>query len=277
MTPEESQAAGAMLPVVHEVLRVDRETDDTVTLSLAARDTPLAAPDPGQFNMLWAPGVGEVPISLAGQVGDHLVHTVRAVGAVTSALCALQRGDQLGVRGPFGRGWGLEDAEGRDILIVAGGLGLAPLRPVIDAVRADRSRYGRVAVIIGSRAPDALLYTEELADWAADLDARITVDVAPPGWRGDVGAVTALLGAVTTRPDRELAFVCGPEIMMRVVANAITERGTAAEDVRVSLERNMHCGIGQCGRCQLGPLLLCQDGPVASWDEANPLLAVSGR
>ncbi len=270
-------AAGDMLPAIYEVLAIDAETDDTATLSLGPCDRPIAPPEPGQFNMLWVPGVGEVPISLAGRTGDHLEHTIRAVGAVTSALCELRPGDKLGVRGPFGQGWGLDAAVGRDVLVVAGGLGLAPLRPVIQALLTDRTRFGKVAVLVGSRSPDGLLYTDEFPEWASELGARVTVDVASPGWREDVGAVTGLLPTVSTRPDREVAFVCGPEIMMRIVARAITERGTPVSDVRVSLERNMHCGIGHCGRCQLGAAFLCQDGPVVSWDVADSLLAVSGR
>jgi len=266
-----------MLPAVYEVVDSVAETADTVTLSLATSDVPMPIPAPGQFNMLWAPGVGEVPISVAGRCGDQLEHTIRSVGAVTGSLSALTSGDQLGVRGPYGRGWNLHDAHGSDVLVVAGGLGLAPLRPVVHEILADRDRYGRVAVIVGARSPDLLLYADEVAAWADQLDVRVTVDSAAPGWRGDVGSVMPLLAAVDTRPEREVAFVCGPEIMMRAVASALTERGTSPADIRVSLERNMHCGIGQCGRCQLGPMLLCQSGPVVSWAEATPLLAVVGR
>lgn len=270
-------APGPMVPAVYEVVTVVAETADTVTLELEPTVDAVPVPVPGQFNMLWVPGIGEVPISLAGIPGGHLVHTIRAVGAVTSALCAMRPGDQLGVRGPFGKGWGLERAVGRDILVVAGGLGLVPLRPLIHDVIENRREYGHVSVLVGARSPDGLVYGEEIDEWARSVDVAVTVDVAGPGWKGHVGAVTDLLPGARSRPGREVAFVCGPEIMMRVVAASVVERGTVDGDVLVSLERNMHCGIGHCGRCQLGSAFLCKDGPVVAWSETSPLLAVRGR
>jgi len=266
-----------MVPNVYEVVRFERENDDTATLELEPRDRPIAPPAPGQFNMLWVPAIGEVPISLAGVEGHRLVHTIRSVGAVTSALCELRPGDQLGVRGPFGRGWGLASAVGHDVLIVAGGLGLVPLRPLIRDLVADRDRFGEATLLVGARTPDGLVYPDELERWRGSMNVAVTVDIARSGWVGHVGVVTDLLKLSTTRPGHEIAFVCGPEIMMRVVAAAIVDRGTPAENVEVSLERNMHCGIGHCGRCQLGAAILCQDGPVVAWNSANPVLAIRGR
>lgn len=267
------------LPRLCRVTRVRRETRDTVTLDLVPADgNPLPPFTPGQFQMLYAFGVGEVPISLSGDPGrsDRRTHTVRAVGAVTRALARLRPGDPVGVRGPFGRGWPLKGAEGMDLVLVAGGLGLAPLRPALYAVLARRSAFGRVALLYGARTPADLLYRRELERWRgrADLQVEVTVDRADPSWRGDVGAVPRLLERVPLEPGKTLALLCGPEGMMRFTARALLERGVPPERVFVSLERNMQCAVALCGHCQLGPTLVCRDGPVYSWKEVEPLLGV---
>lgn len=252
------------------------ETGDTVTLMLRPAAEPVPAPGPGQFTMLYAYGVGEVPVSVSGcGAAGGLVQTIRSVGAVTRALCAAVPGDMIGVRGPFGAGWQVGRAEGRDMLIVAGGIGLAPLRPVVLAALAERARYDRVVLLVGARSPADLIYVRELETWRVrGADVRVTVDRGVAGWNGHVGVVTALIEDAVADPAWTAAFVCGPEIMMRLTAQALADRGVPAADIQVSLERNMQCGTALCGHCQLGPLLLCRDGPVVSYAEAAPLVAV---
>jgi NAD(P)H-flavin reductase len=282
------RTCGPMVPQRHRVRAVRRELADTVTLALEpvegrAGDGLHAGGRcaPGQFNMLWAFGAGEVPISVSELIGaDGMVrHTVRAVGMTTAALGEAEVGDVIGVRGPFGIGWDLDAARDRDVVIMAGGIGLAPLRPVVSAVLAERRTFGSVAVLAGSRSPDAVLYHDELRAWTerTDLDTWVTVDHAGRDWWGEVGVVTGLLDHVSFDPAATVAFVCGPEIMVRFAAAALIARGVAPPSIQVSLERNMHCAVAHCGRCQLGPTLVCRDGPVYPYDVAGPLLAVRGR
>jgi anaerobic sulfite reductase subunit B len=264
-----------MIPSRYRIGRRVEETADTVTFALTPLDCPLPEPSPGQFHMLYAFGVGEVPISVSGRL-SHTVHqhTLRAVGAVTRALHDAQPGTVLGVRGPFGRGW-TPPTTGHDLIIVAGGIGLAPLRPVIQHAMANRSLYGRVTVVIGARSPADLLYLREYPRWeAGGIAVHSTVDAAGPGWHGHVGVVTTLLPGLVDDPASTSAMLCGPEVMMRFAARALMDQGVAPEAVQVSLERNMRCGIGECGHCQLGPLLVCRDGPVTGYDLAQPLLSV---
>ena len=266
-----------MAPVPYRVRSRVQENADSVTLCLEPVAAGVAAPAPGEFNMLYAFGIGEVAISVSGDASDGiLTHTIRSVGAVSAALCAAEPGSTLGVRGPFGTSWGLAGAAGRDLVIVAGGVGLAPLRPVVLGALADRDRYGRVVLIAGSRAQRDFLYAGELAAWQSDprLETHLTVDVPIQGWAGETGFVTEPLRRLSLDPQRTTAFLCGPEAMMRFGAQALLAKGLAAKDIRVSLERNMQCGAGWCGHCQLGPLLLCRDGPVVGYDVARPLLEV---
>lgn len=269
---------GPMVPLGYRVTDRREDTADSVTLSLVPIDDSIDDPEPGQFTMLYVFGVGEVPISVSGcpRQDGVLMHTVRAVGATSRALCRLGPGSAVGVRGPFGVGWDVSSAEGSDVLIVAGGIGLAPLRPVIREVLAGRERFGHVAILIGARSPDELLYADEIARWRAlpDVHVEITVDAATHGWTGNVGLVTTLLERLPTTPSLTTAFVCGPEVMMRVVARNIVDSGADAGKVRLSLERNFQCAVRQCGHCQLGPLFVCADGPVVSWTTAAGLLAV---
>lgn len=268
-----------MLPTPYRVERVWAETDDTFTLALApdAGGAPRAFA-PGQFNMLYQFGVGEVPISISGDPeGDALLHTVRAVGGVTGAMRRLERGSMVGVRGPFGEPWPGERAEGGDVLIVAGGIGLAPLRPLIYRLLARRDRYRRALLLYGARTPTDLLYREELQSWSAGdaLDVAITVDGADESWSGRVGMVTTLIGRAAFDPAHATAYVCGPEVMMRFVARELLKRGMAESDIFVSLERNMKCALGHCGHCQYGPYFVCKDGPVFPYARVRPLLALS--
>ncbi len=271
--------ADATVPVAHRVLHRVEEADDTATLVLEPVDAPLAAPRPGQFHMMWAFGVGEVPISVSaiGPAGT-LSHTVRAVGPVTAALVATPPGGVIGLRGPFGTGWPLEDAAGRHVVLVAGGLGIAPLRPALAHLLARRSSFGRAAVLVGARSPSGLLFTAELeAAREHDVQVEVTVDHAMRPWVGDVGVVTELVPRVDLDADAAAAMVCGPELMMRLTVRALLERGLAPERIAVALERNMQCAIGTCGHCQLGPLFVCRDGPVLTWPRVATSLGVRER
>jgi anaerobic sulfite reductase subunit B len=269
-------APAPMRPVPYVVTSRHAETPDTVTLMLRPAGHPIEPPRPGQFTMLYAFGVGEVPVSVSGSGrGDVLVQTIRAVGAVTRALCAAAPGATIGVRGPFGTDWRLSIADGRDALIVAGGIGLAPLRPVVLAALDQRARYDRVVLLIGARSPEDMIFTRELETWRRrGADVRVTVDHGRDGWDGHVGLVTSLIEHAIADPAATAAFVCGPEIMMRLSADMLVRCGVPAADIRVSLERNMRCGAALCGHCQLGPLLLCRDGPVVSYAEAAPLVVI---
>ncbi|MCP3988271.1 MAG: Ni/Fe hydrogenase subunit gamma [Actinomycetia bacterium] len=282
MHPETRQAPtppGPMTPRMYEVVSRRQELADTVTLDLAPLDEGCDPPGAGQFNMLWAFGVGEAPISVAGFEAGTLTHTIRRVGAVSTALVEASPGDQIGVRGPYGTGWGLDQARGRDVLVLAGGLGLAPVRPIITSVLAERPAFGRAVVLIGARSPDTLLYRDEIEEWRGrlDIDIEVTVDSATPEWRGDVGVVTRLVGRAPVDPTNTVAFVCGPEVMMRFSALAVTDLGVAPSAVQLSMERNMHCAIGHCGHCQLGSSFICKDGPVLDWPQVEALLRVRER
>lgn len=269
-----------MVPLPYRVAARTQDTADTATLLLEPQAEGIPTPAPGQFNMLWAFGVGEAPISLAGvEPPGKFLHTIRTVGAVTAALCAADVGDVVGVRGPHGTGWQVARAQGRDVLVVAGGLGLAPVRPIITEVLENRAQYGRVTLLVGARTPADLLYGEELEAWSTrdDLEVGITVDSADRAWRGEVGVVTRLMERCELDGGRTVAFVCGPEVMMRFAAVAATDLGVSPERVFLSMERNMHCAIGHCGHCQLGPHFICKGGPVLSWPVLEPLMRVRSR
>jgi NAD(P)H-flavin reductase len=267
-------------PAPFRVLERRHETHDTWTLRLApVGDGPArAAFAPGQFAMLFAFGAGEAPISVSAVEDDGvLVHTVRAVGAVTRALCAAEPGAALGVRGPFGTAWPLAEAEGRDVVIVAGGIGLAPLRPVVHELLTHRERYGDVSILYGGRSPEELLYVHEVERWRGrfDVSVEVIVDAADSGWHGRVGVVTRLIPRATFDPDNTVAMMCGPEVMMRFAAPALQDSGLGEDRIWLSLERSMECAVGHCGHCQLGPLFICKDGPVLRHDVVAPLMRVA--
>jgi len=264
-----------MVPRVARVQARRRETHDTWTLAI---DAGGMAFQPGQFNMLYVFGIGEIPVSVSGDPGDAgpLLHTVRAVGDVSQAVTRLKPGDVLGLRGPYGTVWPVAESSGSDIVVVAGGLGLAPLRPAISRLLAERERYGRIAVLYGTRSPADILFRGEIERWRRRLDIAIevTVDHADMAWHGNVGVVTKLIGRVGFDPDHAVALICGPEIMMRFTAAALETAGVAPERIFLSLERNMKCAVGQCGHCQFGPTLVCRDGAVMRYDRVRSLLTV---
>ncbi len=269
-----ASVADPMIPRVARVVRRKREIADVVTLEIDGGAFDFA---PGQFNMLTAFGVGEAAISVSGDPDNsaRLVHTIRAVGAVSRALTELHVGEPIGLRGPFGRGWPMVEAEGRDVIVVAGGLGLAPLRPALYRLFAEREKYGRILLLFGARSPADILFRDELEAWRGRLDMEVeaTVDHARGDWRGNVGVVTTLLSRAQFDAASALAMLCGPEIMMRFVANALLERGVAQERVYLSMERNMKCAIGWCGHCQFGPVFICRDGPVFPYSQLRGLIA----
>ena len=271
-------APDPMRPRRARVAAVRAETPGVATLELAPLDPLGEPPAPGQFNMLYAFGIGEAAISVSGPGDGPLTHTIRDVGAVFRALAGMQPGDVVGVRGPFGAGWPLAAQAGRRLVVVAGGLGLAPLRGAILAALADPGRFPAPALVYGARAPSGVLYAGEFAAWEArGLRVLTTVDRPAPGWTGAVGVVTARLGEALagTHPARVSAFVCGPEVMMRFAARALTDLGVAADRVWLSMERNMKCALRVCGRCQWGPDFVCRDGPVVRWDRVAARIADS--
>jgi NAD(P)H-flavin reductase len=277
MGPVPSDSA-ALLPRPFRVRQTRREIADVRTLTLEAADGggPIRF-RPGQFTMVYAFGIGEVPLSISGDPAapGALVHTVRAVGAATRAICGVRKGGVLGVRGPFGVPWPIEAAVGRDVVVMAGGLGLAPLRPLVHEIVARRAAFGRVVVLIGARTPAALLFSRETELWRAhDLDVRATVDAGDPAWRGEVGVITTLIPRVAFTPARTTAFVCGPETMMRFSAADLVHRGVAPASIFLSLERNMKCAVGVCGHCQFGPAFVCKDGPVFPFSRIEALLRI---
>jgi NAD(P)H-flavin reductase len=267
-----------MAPERFRVTGRRQETADTWTLELEPLDRAGGFPFlPGQFTMLYAFGAGEVPISISGDPGapERLVHTVRAVGAASGAICGTDTGRMLGVRGPFGSHWPVGDAAGQDVVVVAGGIGLAPLRPVVYEVLSARERFGRALLLYGGRDPEQLLYSAELDQWRErGLEVEVTVDIAPAGWPGRVGVVPGLIERAGFEPSAATAFVCGPEAMIRFSAEALIGRGMAPDRVYVSMERNMKCAVGHCGHCQLGPEFVCRDGPVFTFERMRAAFRV---
>ncbi len=277
MTPCATETT--MMTVPCRVERVVRETSDTFTLDLkppsgasreGARGFSFA---PGQFNMLYVFGAGEIPISISGDPDrpDQLIHTTRAVGVVTKAMRNLKPGDQLGVRGPYGSAWPVERARGHDVVIVAGGIGLAPLRPAIYRILARRGEFGKVVLLYGARTQEDILFKKELSRWAGrfDIDVYVTVDRATANWRGNVGVVTTLIKKAPYDPFDAMAMVCGPEVMMRYAVQELLKRGLAERNVHLSMERNMKCGVGLCGHCQCGPVFICREGPVFPYERVR--------
>lgn len=262
-----------LLPVRAIITDIQGETNDTKTYSLLIDDTSYTA-KPGQFNMVGYPGVGEAPISLSSIASEgSFQHTIRSVGRVTEFIDDFKEGDAMYVRGPYGTCWPLDDAKGNDILLVAGGVGLAPLRPVVQEILRRRDSFGEVTLIYGSRSPDSMLFIKEIETWKKDMAVFLTVDEVLPGmkWDYEIGLVTQLLDKATFNPVKTFAFICGPEIMMLFVSRGLFIRGFLPSRVYVSLERRMKCGIAQCGHCQHGGKFICRDGPVFLYRDVSRL------
>jgi len=266
-----------MTPVMHRVISNVSETADTATLTFEPLNDGLPKGEWGQFNMIWAEGIGEAPISFSRvPVDNTVVHTIRAVGSVTKALCALRPGEYVGLRGPFGAGWPIQAARGHDIVLVAGGIGLAPLRPVVHEILENREDYDKVTLVIGARTAHDIPFLDEVHRWRTGglLKVRITVDQDCSHWNGNVGIVTNELHRVVIDDPGSVAMICGPEIMMRFVCKQLEDSGFARDNILVTMERNMRCGLGLCGHCQLGAKFICTDGPVMNWVDAGPLIGV---
>ena len=268
----DTQIHDPMLPHLCRIVEQRQDHADTFTLTMQPVDG-ASAFAPGQFNMLYVFGVGEIPISVSGDptVQNRLVHTTRSVGTVTSVMSELHDGDMLGVRGPFGNQWPVEAARGHDVVLIAGGIGLAPLRPALYELLNNRGDYGKIVLLYGARTQEEILYREELEQWRArfDMEVYVTVDRATGDWHGNVGVVTTLVSRAPFAPDETVAMICGPEVMMRFTVQALQKRGLPVERTYVSMERNMKCGVGICGRCQYGPFFICRDGPVFRFDHVQ--------
>jgi NAD(P)H-flavin reductase len=264
--------------VVAMVVDKRRETPDVVTLRLRTNDRQMLAGRPGQFVMASLPAVAAPPISVSRFLPDGLELTIRAAGAATAKICALERGETLTLRGPLGRGWPVELAEGRDVMVITGGIGLAPLRPLLDWLIQHRDRVARIQLSYGARTPADRLFVEELDALSRSgvIDVAQTVDRAGPEWLGRVGVVTQVIDRVLCSCDRTIAFICGPERMMQATVDVLHERGVPDERIFVTLERHMDCGVGLCGHCQLGPFFVCKDGPVFSLAELGPAFGIEG-
>lgn len=269
---------GILQPALFRVVRKIPESANAFTVALAPlHDKPLQS-SPGQFNMLYAFGIGEAAISMSGDPGDQsvFVHTIRVVGNVTRALAKVNVGDLVGVRGPFGTAWPVDQYLGRDLVIVAGGVGLAPLRSLLYTLAKRRAAFGRIALLYGARHPEEMLYAAEFAAWKKVFEGQLytTVDYAAPSWNGNVGMVTNLIERIPFPLAEAAAYVCGPEIMMRFTVRRLLERQMAGGRIHLSLERNMKCAIGHCGHCQFVSKFLCKDGPVFPYEQIAPFLGV---
>lgn len=269
-----------MVPLLYQVEHLTKETHDTFTMGLQpANSRKLTLFQAGQFNMLYVFGVGEIPISISSSPLEQtrLRHTTPVVGHVSRALGWLKPGAAVGVRGPFGSHWPIENAQGKDVVMIAGGMGLAPLRPVVYELLAQREQYQRIILLYGARTPEDILYKKELEQWRAkfDLEVHITVDRAGGSWRGNVDVVTALIPRAPFHPPNTTAFVCGPEVMMGFTVRVLKQRGLKNEDIFISMERNMKCAVGFCGHCQYGPYFICKDGPVFRYDRVERIFRIA--
>jgi NAD(P)H-flavin reductase len=266
-----------MLPQPFLVRRVRRETPDTFTVEIEpANAGKIFKFAPGQFNMLYVFGIGEIAISIcADPRGKLLMHTTRVVGTVTKAMRRLRRGDMLGVRGPFGSCWPIEQAAGHDVVLIAGGIGLAPLRSALSQLLRRRNKPGKVVLLYGVRTPEDMLYRHELERWRnAGLQIFATADRATGSWPGHVGVVTALIPRAPFDSVNTVAMVCGPEVMMRYTVLELQKRGISEKSIFLSMERNMKCAVGFCGHCQFGPEFICKDGPVFRYDRVKKWLEI---
>ncbi|HJX22835.1 MAG TPA: FAD/NAD(P)-binding protein [Candidatus Bathyarchaeia archaeon] len=275
----------AYVPEMATIEKIERETNDVNTYTLTFKDKAKQKDYSfagGQFNMLSIFGFGEAPISISSDPQDRneIQHTVRKVGGVTEALFNLKEGEVLGMRGPYGRGWPLKEAKGKNILVVAGGIGLAPLRPVITQVIKNREEYDRFELLYGARTPGDMLFTDEFDHWQKVKNFRLlfSVDAVPKDqrWDHNVGVVTTLFDQMSSTPSRTIVMTCGPEIMMKFALKALLARGFNSSQIFLSLERRMECGLKKCGHCQIGEKYVCSDGPVFPWAEIKDIPEIVG-
>jgi len=262
------------------ITAVKAETPGVRTYDIVLDDAAIAAGfriQPGQFNMLYVPGIGESAISVSGDPDDtsSLRHTIREAGNVTNALAEMGPGSSIGLRGPFGSAWPVDECSGKDVILVTGGIGMAPLRPVVYSLLKQRGRVGKVTLLMGARTPADVLYPEEWPAWQSQIDVQCTVDRSSPEWQDNVGVVTTLLERLPIlRPEQTVLMTCGPDVMMWYTARCALSRGLKPSSIWLSLERNMNCAVGFCGHCQFGPQFICKDGPVVRYDVVAPFLKV---
>ena len=279
-TPTIANSREAYLPHPAKIVDIKEEAYAITTYTLVLEDETRREQyrfEAGQFNMLYLPGSGEVPISISSDPAEpqRLGHTIRFAGSVTRAMGCLQVGDIIGLRGPYGSAWSLNRLYGEDIYIVTGGIGLAPLRPILYTIIRQRDQFGRVALLYGARTPADMLYTAEFEHWQAyDIQLHTTVDRADAQWRGQVGVVPMLFYHLRLDPRKSVVLTCGPEVMIRFVVYEALARRVPKEKIFVSMERNMKCALGFCGHCQLGPSFICKDGPVLTYAQIEPFFGV---
>jgi NAD(P)H-flavin reductase len=279
-SPTAPPAPSPWLPRVATIRDVRPETPGVTTYALELTDGKAGEPfrfRPGQFNMLYLPGIGEAAISISSDPGETktLLHTVRAAGSVTQALARKKKGDRLALRGPYGSSWPMDVCRGCDVVIACGGIGLAPLRPAVYHLIRHRKDYGRVILLYGARNPKDLLYPEEYAAWrAAGIEVETTVDIGDADWRGNIGVVPVLFYRLRLNAAKTQVLTCGPEVMMRFVIFEALARKIAPAHIHLSMERNMNCAVGLCGHCQFGPVFICKDGPVFTYERLQPYLHV---
>ncbi|MFV2065948.1 MAG: FAD/NAD(P)-binding protein [Pirellulales bacterium] len=273
-------ATNPWMPHLVTIRDIRKELTGTSTYELEFDDPEVRAQYrflPGQFNMLYLPGIGEAAISISSDPERHqtLYHTVRVAGGVTQALAHRHVGDHIALRGPFGSAWPMEAARGKDVVVACGGIGLAPLRPAIHHMINHRDDYGNVDLLYGARSPRDLLYTDQFDAWRdAGINVTVTVDIGNDQWRGNIGVVPVLFYHLRIDPATTCVLTCGPEIMMRFVVFEALARKLSADDIYVSMERNMSCALGLCGHCQLGPKFVCKDGPVFTYRQMEPYMHI---
>lgn len=268
-----------LLPFETTIKWIKKETRDTATYALRINCKEIQRDykfRPGQFNMIYIPGIGESPISISSCPSDaDLAHTIRIAGDVTTVISNLKPGDTIGVRGPFGKGWPMEEIQDNDLMIIAGGLGIAPLRSVIRNIMKVRHK-GKNYILYGAKTPKDIIFRDEFPRYRDAFDVFLSVDKADPEeyWRGNIGIVTTLLNRVSFNPLNIMAFVCGPEVMMQNIIKELLIRGVPGEKIFISMERNMNCGVGMCGHCMFGPKFVCKDGPVFRSTDIEEFLGI---
>ncbi|MFO0845874.1 MAG: FAD/NAD(P)-binding protein [Gemmataceae bacterium] len=278
--PEAPSRVNPWCPDFATIQDVQDEAPGIKTYELAFEDEQVADRYrflPGQFNMVFLPGIGEAAISLSSDPARPrgFAHTVRAAGNVTQAMARLRPGDQVGIRGPYGTAWPTEACKGLDLVIASGGVGLAPLRPVLYHLLHHRGDFGRVILVYGARGPGDLLFTREYDTWRrGGIEVETTVDIGDADWRGNIGVVPVLFYRLRLHPARTRLFTCGPEVMIRFVVFEALARRVKPEHVYLSMERNMKCAVGLCGHCQIGPAFVCKEGPVFTYQQMARYLHV---
>ena len=279
-TPTTTAGDEAYLPHPAKIVAIKEEAYAINTYTLVFEDETVRQQyrfAAGQFNMLYLPGIGEVAISISSDPAkpEQLGHTIRFAGNVTRAIGRLKVGDVIGLRGPYGSAWPLSRLYDEDLFLVTGGIGLAPLRPIIYSIMQDRRRFGRVVLLYGARTPTDMLYTGEFENWQEhDIQLHTTVDRADAEWRGQVGVVPMLFYHLRLDPRKTIVLTCGPEIMIRFVVYEALARRVPKEKIFLSMERNMKCALGFCGHCQFGPSFICKDGPVLTYAQVEPFFGV---